>query len=95
LKQVNDIVDDERTKNVGDEICFDVVRQSMCSTYSQATLQNELESRTHKHDMQLLALKDNLVIARTELKSSHDKLKQLEQMKIEKAGRIDVRIVDE
>ena len=53
----------------------------------QASLDGELEQRTKKHDMQLLALKENLTSARTELRAAAEKLTHLDQLKSEKAGR--------
>lgn len=61
----------------------------------QISVQDELQSLTKKHEMQLSALKENLATVRTELKAANETVARVEQIKAEKAGQyIDSRIED-
>ena len=52
----------------------------------QISVQDELQSRAKKHEMQLSALKENLATVRTELKAANETVARVEQIKAEKAG---------
>ncbi|CAF0973189.1 unnamed protein product [Rotaria sp. Silwood1] len=56
------------------------------------SLENELESRTKKYEMQLLALTENLATVRSELRITNEKLSNVHQIKSEKSD-IEARLV--
>ena len=59
----------------------------MLDSILQISLQDDLQSRSKKHEMQLSALKENLATVRTELRAANEKVAQVEQIKTEKAGK--------
>ncbi|CAF4094455.1 unnamed protein product, partial [Rotaria sordida] len=56
------------------------------------SLEYELESRTKKHEMQLSALTENLATVRSELRTTNEKLSNVEQIKSEKTD-IEARLI--
>ena len=84
LSEATRTVDVQREKIVGESSC---PFSSFTPPSFQASLEDELEQRAKKHEMQLSALKENLASARTELRAATEKLTHLDQIKSEKAGR--------